>query len=89
MQRTRNSTVKREATSTTEEDPDKAMVVRNPIRMLKLLCANSAERPGGTDREAKLRRIKEEIRTGKYETKEKLDIAINRLIDDFFSRPQH
>ena len=41
---------------------------------------------GGDARSERIRRIKQEIQAGTYETEEKLEIAINRLIDDLTGR---
>jgi len=78
--------------SSQEEDPDKDTHRRFFGRSIRLLrvncCARRPERPSpaGAERRERISRIKAEIKAGTYETREKLEIAISRLIDDITSR---
>jgi len=60
------------------------------MRLLRVnCCARRPERPlpgGDAARRERIRRIKEEIKAGTYETSEKLEIAIDRLIEDLRRR---
>jgi len=82
----------RETESSQEEDPDKDTHRRYISRSVRLLrvncCAQRPQRPPPDDAERceRIRRIRAEIKAGTYETSDKLDIAISRLIDDLHRR---
>ena len=74
-----------EAASGSDDEPDKDSHLRFAGRRIILLRANFADRPR-TSRSERIRRIKDQIRNGEYESEEKLNIAINRLIKDALRR---
>jgi len=77
---------RRESGPSREEEPDKDTHLRFAGRRIMLLRANSADRPDSISRSERIRRIKDQIRKGEYETEEKLKIAIDRLIADALKR---
>ena len=74
-----------ETSSSSEDDPDKDSHLRFAGRRIMLLRANFADRPR-TSRSERIRQIREQIRKGEYESEEKLNIAIDRLIHDVLRR---
>jgi len=91
MQRARgtDNSTRRESGSSPEDEPEKDTASRFLSRRFVLPRADSsrkAGRPDPPDRQERIRRIKEEIRAGRYETKEKLDVAIRRLVDGVIGR---
>ena len=76
-----------EAGPSSDDEPDKDSHLRFAGRRIMLLRANFADRPR-TSRSERIRRIKDQIRKGEYESEEKLNIAIDRLIEDVLRRRQ-
>jgi anti-sigma28 factor (negative regulator of flagellin synthesis) len=64
-----------------QEDPDRDMRSRS-VNRLGAKGAKPGKRTSNVLRSQKIQRIKDEIRRDVYETDEKLNIAIDRLIED-------
>jgi len=78
-----NRSPRRESDSDSDENPDKDTLSRFSNQPLGSIREKALKRADRGDRRRKIQRIREEIRRGEYETKEKLAIAIDRLIEDY------